>query len=159
MVEQKEVYSQSKKDFYDETKNDYDEKYLDPIPTTKAEIKISPSDLGENEVAVNLPDFQETFHNPDLSKLPKEIPIPGHGNYVHESAEEIREMVAAQEIPLLEQQPTEETQHRRQLALRNVSNFIYINLAIKFLPIYAISKSCSVKSDTMIYYSIKKKTW
>lgn len=74
---------------------------------------------------MNLPVFNENFHNPDLSKLPKEIPIPGHGKYIHESAEKIREIVAAQEIPVLEQQPTEETQHRRQLALRQ-SLKIYI---------------------------------
>ena len=118
LVEDKDIYSQSKKDFYEETKNDYEERYLDPVPTEKSDIKIIPADLGENEVAVNLPDFNENFHNPDLSKLPKEIPIPGHENYIHESAEKIREIVAAQEIPVLEQQPTEETQHRRQLALR-----------------------------------------
>ena len=125
---EKEKHSQTKKEFYEEVKNDYDEKYLniEDVEVVKvAEVaqdeeveqlvrptSIDPAQLAENEFEVN-------FHNPDLSKLPKEIPIPKHYNsdIVPAESEEIR-FVEADELPVVEQQGLEEVQHRRQLALR-----------------------------------------
>ena len=42
-----------------------------PAPVPTIPIRIDPAELADNEFEVN-------FHNPDLSKLPKEIPIPQH---------------------------------------------------------------------------------
>lgn len=83
-----------------------------PVEIQIGRTSINPAELAENEFEVN-------FHNPDLSKLPKEIPIPEHysSDIVRQSESEIR-FVETQELPVVEQQGLEEVQHRRQLALR-----------------------------------------
>ena len=75
-------FSQTKKEFYEEVKNDYDEKYLNiedlekkdevsppgaPLGDEAQQLvrptSIDPAQLAENEFEVN-------FHNPDLSRFP-----------------------------------------------------------------------------------------
>lgn len=126
-----EKFSQTKKEFYEEVKNDYDEKYLNIEDVEKqdevsppgaplgdeAQQLVRPTSIDPAQLAAN--EFEVNFHNPDLSKLPKEIPIPKHYNsdIVPAESEEIR-FVEADELPVVEQQGLEEVQHRRQLALR-----------------------------------------